>query len=117
METLSQRMVWALMEPVVRQTFPDETGAQRMQQVAVLLAIHALRSVSDEPVTATRIVHLFGHAESEVSRLIGRLVDRGLVHRERTTRPGFKGSVVNLTLVENDELKAIFKEMGALPKD
>ena len=100
----------------LRETFPDETGAQRMQQVAVLLAIHALGSLGDEPVTATRIVHLFGHAESEVSRLVGRLVDRGLVHRERTTRPGFKGSVVSLTLIESDELKAIFKEMGALPK-
>ncbi len=104
------------MQPIVREALPDETGAQRMQQVAVLLAIHALRSLSDEPVTATRIVHLFGHPESEVSRLIGRLVDRGLIHRERTTRPGYKGSVINLTLVESDELKSLFEEMSTSTK-
>ena len=117
METLSQRIVWSLMEPVIRDPLPDENGAQRMQQVAMLFAIHALSNVSDEPVTAARLVHLFGHPDSQVSRLIARLSDRGLIRRERITRPGFKGTAIRLTLVESDSLKAILKEIGAPLKD
>lgn len=108
----SHRFVLVLLKQIVDRAFPGETSAQRAQQVAVLLTIWAYDR-RGEPLTAQRLSEIYGFEPGQTSKLIKRLLERGLIERERTIQDaGFGRGVMYLLRVrETDELKALKAEL------
>ena len=104
MKSKTNEEIWALIEPLIKTTVEDESGSQRMQQVAVIMAIHALQGMDDDPISPARLSQLFGVEPAQMSRLVQRLADKGLLKKKRTSRPGIKTSY-HLTLVLPDSVK------------
>lgn len=100
------RLVWHLVKQVVETTFPDETGPSRLQQVAVLLTINALQD-EPEPVTTARIGEIYGITASTAHKLIGRLLERGLIEKKTIRNRQNRGHSTALRVVETDEVKQL----------
>ncbi|MDR6671243.1 helix-turn-helix domain-containing protein [Rhizobium sp. 1399] len=100
------RLVWHLVKQVVETIFPDETGAARLQQVAVLLTINALQD-GPEPVTTARIGEIYGITPSMAHKLIARLLDRGLIEKKTILNRQNRGHSTALRVVETDILKQL----------
>ena len=99
-----------LVERILDEAFPEETGAARLQQVGLFTLIFVLQG-DGEPVTASRIAALSGQAHSEVSRQVQKLVRIGLVERTAITSPHGRGRAWNLSVKRGPESE---KLLGAL---
>ena len=53
-QNISQLLIRMLVERILAEVLPDETGAARLQQVGLFTLIYMLEG-DDDPVTATRI--------------------------------------------------------------
>ncbi|MGU3401270.1 MarR family transcriptional regulator [Brucellaceae bacterium D45D] len=100
------RTVWYLMKKIVETIFPDETGPSRLQQVAVLLTIHALQD-GDEPVTSARIGEIYGITPSVMHKLIVRLHERGLIEKTPIRNRQNRGHATALRVIETEEMRRL----------
>lgn len=71
---------------VLKHPLPNESGAERLQQVGILFAILGHQK-QGEVVTTKRLAALCGMAASQTSRLVKPLMQRGLVRREVIVEP------------------------------
>jgi DNA-binding MarR family transcriptional regulator len=105
-----------LVERILAEAFPEETGAARLQQVGLFTLIFVLQG-DKEPVTASRIAALSGQAHSEVSRQVQKLLKIGLVERTAITSPHGRGRAWHLSVKRGPEsaklLEALFEAAGA----
>src|SRR5207253_11277793 len=68
---LAADLVRMLVDRILEEVFPDETGAARLQEVGLFTLIFMLQN-DEAPVTATRLAEMTGQATSRVSRLLRR---------------------------------------------
>jgi DNA-binding MarR family transcriptional regulator len=104
-----------LVERILAEVFPEETGAARLQQVGLFTLIFVLQN-DEEPVTASRLATLSGQAHSEVSRQVQKLLKIGLVERAAITSPHGRGRAWHLSVKRGPEsqklLEALFGASG-----
>jgi hypothetical protein len=104
-----------LVERILAEAFPEETGAARLQQIGLFTLIFVLQG-DEEPVTASRIAALSGQAHSEVSRQVQKLLKIGLVARTAITSPHGRGRAWHLSVRRSPEseqlLQALFGAAG-----
>jgi DNA-binding MarR family transcriptional regulator len=104
-----------LVERILGEVFPEETGAARLQQVGLFTLIFVLQN-DNEPVTASRLATLSGQAHSEVSRQVQKLLKIGLVERAAITSPHGRGRAWHLSVKRGSEsqklLEALFGKSG-----
>ncbi len=104
-------LIWHLVKQIVDTVFEKETPAARLQQVAILLTINALQD-HEEPLTTQRLGDVFGLGTAQTSRLVLRLVERGLVERERVRNRQGRGHAYVLRVRETPELAALRKAVA-----
>ncbi|HEX8165246.1 MAG TPA: helix-turn-helix domain-containing protein [Beijerinckiaceae bacterium] len=92
-----QTLLRMLVEPILEEIWPDESGAARVQQVGLFTLIFMLQS-TDEPVTASRIVALTRQTHSQVHKQLQKLLAVGLIERTKIKPPGGKGQSWALTV-------------------
>jgi DNA-binding MarR family transcriptional regulator len=82
MPGLSRVLVRMLVEKILDEVFPGETGAARLQQVGLFAVIYAFGHDAD-PVTAARIASLTGLSPSQVHKQLQKLIALDLVERTK----------------------------------
>jgi predicted ArsR family transcriptional regulator len=105
-----------LVERILAEVFPDETGATRMQQIGLFTLIFVFQG-DGEPVTAARIAAMSGQDQAQVHRQLRKLLKIGLVERTAITSPHGRGRAWHLSVKRGPEseklLKALFGAAGA----
>ena len=101
-----------LVERILAEAFPEETGAARLQQVGLFTLIFVLQG-DKEPVTASRIAALSGHAHSEVSRQVQKLLKIGLVERTAITSPHGRGRAWHLSIKHTPQTERLAQALLA----
>src|SRR5207253_11318478 len=99
-----------LVERILAEVFPEETGAARLQQIGLFTLIFVLQN-DKEPVTASRIASLSGQAHSEVSRQVQKLVKIGLVERTAITSPHGRGRAWHLSVKRGPESEKLLEAL------
>lgn len=99
-------LIWHLVKQIVETVFENETPAARLQQVAILLTINALQN-HETPLTTQRLGDVFGLGTAQTSRLVLRLVERGLVERQRVHNRQGRGHAYVLRVRETPDIAAL----------
>lgn len=100
------RLVRMLVERILAEVFPDETGALRVQQVGLFTLIFMLQG-DDEPVTSARLAAITGQADSQVHRQLQKLLKVGLVERTAITSPHGRGRAWHLSIKHTPETERL----------
>src|SRR5262245_14878482 len=97
-----------LLERILEKTFPRESGAARMQQVALFTLIYVLQG-DDEPVTARRLAELSGQPEGDLGLQVKKLIALHLVARTQSLNKQGPGRAYRLTVKRNSKTKPLTK--------
>jgi hypothetical protein len=91
-----------LVERILAEVFPDETGAARLQQVGLFTLIMMLEG-DDKPVTEGRLAEITGQARAAVNRQLHKLITVGLVERTAILGPHGRGRAWHLSIRHTPE--------------
>jgi DNA-binding MarR family transcriptional regulator len=105
-------LVRMLVERILAEAFPDETGALRVQQVGLFTLIFMLQG-DDEPVTSARLAAITGQADSQVHRQLQKLLKVGLVERTAITSPHGRGRAWHLSIKHTPESERLAQALLA----
>jgi predicted transcriptional regulator len=105
-------LVRMLVERILAEAFPDETGALRVQQVGLFTLIFMLQG-DDEPVTSARLAAITGQADSQVHRQLQKLLKLGLVERTAITSPHGRGRAWHLSIKHTPESERLAQALLA----
>ena len=92
-----QTLLLMFIKRILDEVFPDETGAARMQQLALFTLIFALEQTG-EPVTASSIAEMTGQKYSQIHFHLQKLLKIGVVERTRVKNRLRKGQAWHLTI-------------------
>jgi predicted transcriptional regulator len=76
-----------VVDRIVSEIFPDETGAARLQQIGLFVLIFVLEG-DGAPVTPARLAELTGQSVSQVHKQLQRLVEVGVIERKKARGRG-----------------------------
>jgi predicted transcriptional regulator len=76
-----------VVDRIVSEIFPDETGAARLQQVGLFIVIFVLEG-DRAPVTAARLSELTGQSVRQVQKQLQKLVEVGVIERKKARGRG-----------------------------
>src|ERR1043166_3910135 len=94
---ISQQLIRMLVERILAEVLPDETGATRLQQVGLFTLIYMMQG-DDEPVTASRIQAMTGQSQGQVGLLLKKLIDVGLIERTQIRNKQGRGRAFALSI-------------------
>jgi DNA-binding transcriptional regulator GbsR (MarR family) len=103
---LSQILVRMLVERILADVLPNETGAARLQQVGLFAIIYMMQS-DDEPVTITRIANIAGLADTQVSYQLKKLLKVDLVERTKILNKQGRGYAYAITVKYNAKARRL----------
>jgi predicted transcriptional regulator len=103
---LSRQRLRMFIERILNKVFRGESGALRMQQIALFTLIYVLQN-DEEPVTASRIAALVGQSNGQVHRQLQKLLKQKLVQRERVRNRQGRGHAYKLTINDTAETRRI----------
>lgn len=95
-----------LIERIVGEIFPRETGAARLQQLGLFVLIFAYEE-DGKPVTATRLSELTGQSRNRVYKQLEKLTEVGVVKRTEILGPHGRGRTFALSIKHNDKTKRL----------
>ncbi len=102
----SRALIRMFVERIVKETFPDETAAARLQQVGLFTWIYLLQG-EDEPVTAARLSQITGLDDGQIFRLLRKLMDRNLIERIKILAKHGRGRAFSLVIKHNAKTKRL----------
>jgi hypothetical protein len=108
------RLLRMLIEPILDEVFPNETGAARLQQVGLFAMIYMLQG-DEQPVTESRLATMTGHQQSEVNRQIRKLLAVDVIERTAITSPHGRGRAWHLSIKHSpktEKLAQLLLEAG-----
>jgi len=97
-----------LIERILENAFPDETGAARLQQLGLFTLIYLLQG-KEEPVTARQLSQLTGQLEGSISAQVKKLVALDLVERTPILQKQGRGRAFQLTVKDTPQAKRVTK--------
>ena len=95
-----------LVERILAEVLPDETGAARLQQIGLFTLIYMLEG-DETPVTAARIAQMTGQSAGEVSLQLKKLVDVELVERTKIRNKQGRGRAFALSIKHTPKTKRL----------
>ena len=107
----ARELIRMFIERIVRETFPGETGAARLQQLGLFVLIFA-HEHRDEPVTATLLAKLTGQSRNRVYKQLEKLDAIGVIQRTEILSRHGRGRTYKLTIKHNDKAKRLLKAMS-----
>src|SRR6266849_5953615 len=105
------KLVGMFVDRILREIFPDETGAARLQQVGLFTLIFVLQE-NGEPVTAARLAEQTGQSVSQVQKQLQKLVKVGVVERKKALNRQGRGRAFHLAIRHTDKTKRLLKAMS-----
>src|SRR5689334_7289833 len=102
----SQVLVRMLVERILADVLPNETGAARLQQVGLFTLIYMMQG-DDEPVTAVRLAHMTGQADTHVSNLLKKLLKVDLIERTKIANKQGRGHAYAITVKYNAKARRL----------
>ena len=102
----SRRLIRMLVERILEDVFPNETGAARLQQVGLFTLIYMLQG-DKEPVTATRLVQMTGQSDTQVGKQLRKLIAVELVERTKILNKQGRGYAWQLSIKHNAKTKRL----------
>jgi predicted transcriptional regulator len=105
---LSQSLVRMLVERILADVLPNETGAARLQQVGLFAIIYMMQG-DDEPVTAARLAAMTGQADTHISNLLKKLLKVGLIERTKILNKQGRGSAYAISVKYNAKAKRLLE--------
>jgi DNA-binding MarR family transcriptional regulator len=96
---------------ILDEVFPDETGASRMQQIALFTLIFVLEG-RGEPVTASRVAELTGHSYGQIHTHVQKLVKRGIIERTRIPNRLGRGQAWQLSIKHTPQTKKLLDALA-----
>ena len=112
MPDFPRALIRMLVERILHEVFPDETGASRLQQIGLFTIVYALQG-DEEPVTAARIAALSAQSPSQVHRQLKKLMALGIVERTKVLNRQGRGQAWHLSIKDTPESR---KLVNALEK-
>jgi DNA-binding transcriptional ArsR family regulator len=103
---LSQSLVRMLVERILADVLPNETGAARLQQIGLFTLIYAFQG-DDEPMTASRLARMTGQAEAQIGNQLKKLLKVGLVERTKILNKQGRGHAYAISVKYNAKAKRL----------
>jgi DNA-binding transcriptional ArsR family regulator len=103
---LSQSLLRMLVERILADVLPNETGAARLQQVGLFTLIYAFQG-DDEPMTATRLARMTGQAEAQIGNQLKKLLKVGLVERTKILNKQGRGHAYAISVKYNAKARRL----------
>ena len=104
-----------LVERILAEVLPDETGAARLQQVGLFTLIYMLEG-DEEPVTATRIARMTGQSVGEIGLQLKKLEQVELVERKRILNKQGRGRAFALSIKHTPKTKRLLAAIDKATK-
>ena len=104
----AEQLIRMLVERILADALPDETGAARLQQVGLFTLIFMLQS-DDEPVTVSRLAAMTGQSVSEVSLQLKKLMKVELIQRNKILNRQGRGYAFHLTINHTPKSKRLIE--------
>lgn len=105
-----KRLIWHLVKEVLVNKLPDETSAQRLQQIAILMVIQALQDEGDI-ITVNTLMDLLELQESQVRKHISSLEKKGLLERIRMHNNMGRGVKFDLRVADTPAIVSIRNQL------
>lgn len=104
----SLRHLRMLLERILEEVFPDETGAARLQQVGLFTLIYLLQS-DKEPVTASRLSAMTGQSDTQIGNQLKKLIAIELVERRKILNKQGRGYAWQLLVKDSAKARRLVK--------
>jgi predicted transcriptional regulator len=98
-----------VVDRIVSEIFPDETGAARLQQVGLFIVIFVLEG-DRAPITAARLSELTGQPVSEVQKQLRKLIKGGVIERKKALKG--RGYTFHFAIKHTKETKRLLDAMS-----
>ena len=108
----SQQLFRMLVERILAEVLPDETGAARLQQVGLFALIYMLQG-DDEPVTASRLARITGQAQTQVGIQLEKLFKVKLIERKKILNKQGRGYAFALSIRHTPKTKRLVEAINA----
>ena len=109
---LSRKVIRMLVERILAEALPKESGAARLQQVGLFTLIYMLQG-DNEPVTISRLSRLTGQGDAQIIRQVNKLLDVELVKRTQILNKQGRGRAFHLSIKDTPKTKRL---IGAIDK-
>ncbi|MEA2879169.1 MAG: hypothetical protein QOF14_4365 [Hyphomicrobiales bacterium] len=106
-----RQLVRMFIERIVRETFPGETGAARLQQLGLFVLIFAYES-EGKPVTATLLSELTGQSRNRVYKQLEKLDEIGIIQKTEILSRHGRGRTFQLSIKYNEKTKRLLEAIG-----
>jgi biotin operon repressor len=108
-----RQLIRMFIERIIRETFPGETGAARLQQLGLFVLIFAYENDKDkEPITATLLAELTGQSRNRVYKQLEKLDAVGIIQRTEILSRHGRGRTYQLSIKQNEKTKRLIKAIG-----
>ena len=102
----SAALIRMFVERILKEVFPEETGAARLQQVGLFTLIYMLQG-DKGPVTATRLVQMTGQTDTQVGKQLKKLIAVNLIERTKILNKQGRGYAWQLSIKHNAKTKRL----------
>src|ERR1043166_7989750 len=106
-----RKLIRMFIERIVRETFPGETGAARLQQLGLFVLIFAYEN-ENKPVTATLLSELTGQSRNRVYKQLEKLDEVGIIQRTEILSRHGRGRTYRLSIQHNEKTKRLLEAIG-----
>ena len=107
-----QHLIRMLVERILAEALPKETGAARLQQVGLFTLIFMLQA-DEEPVTASRLARMTGQSVSEISLQLKKLLKVELIERTKILNRQGRGYAFALSIRHTAKTKRLVEAINA----
>jgi predicted transcriptional regulator len=107
----ARRLIRMFIERIIREAFPGETGAARLQQLGLFVLIFAYEN-EPEPVTATLLSELTGQSRNRVYKQLEKLDDIGIIQRSEILSRHGRGRTYKLSIKHNEKTKRLIEAIA-----
>src|ERR1043166_499863 len=84
-QNISQQLIRMLVERILAEVLPGDTGAARLQQIGLFTLVYMLQG-DKEPVTAARLASMTGQPAGDLSVQLKKLIDLDLIDGPKTRK-------------------------------
>jgi len=93
-------------ERIVKEVFPHESGAARLQQVGLFTLIFMLQA-DEEAVTAVRLSNMTGQSQSQIHHQLKKLIKLQLIKRQAIRNKQGRGRAYRLMINHTPQTKRL----------
>ena len=111
----AQQIIRMLVERILSEVLPDETGAARLQQVGLFTLIYMLQD-DDEPVTVSRLSVMTGQSVGQLGLQLKKLMKVDLVERTKILNKQGRGYAYALSIKHTAKTKRLLDAVQSAGK-